>query len=491
MTAAANHYALGAPANATAGTAFTIHADRARPLRQHCDRLYRHRLLHERRRARAARVPADYTFVARRLRCPYVHEWGHFCSQAGDLTVTATDTATVITGQAATIAVACDGHVPSLSQARSHRPRDSPSRHAHGSRPVSGTLHRVTRDGPLHRRRQQPGDASPPITLRRRRQRRAPFTRMSSVRQAGDDDDRDGHGHGLDHGDEQHDRRSEPASATISAPSSGARSATGGPNSPSPSPRSILMATTLPRVIGDGHFTKSDSGALSVVPARLRVRRGRRGRAHVHQRRDVRHVRQRHGHGDRHELRVTGNASVNVSPASATHYTLGAPASATAGSPFTITLTAFDAFNNIATGYTGTAHFTKSDGGLGSSVPANYTFVAGDAGTHTFTNGVTFVSAGSTRSRRPIRATRRSRLRRRCSSMQRPRAITRSSALVRRRRAMRSRSRSRRSIRSTTSPRAISARLTSRRPTAASGTRFRGITPSPSATRGCTRSRME
>src|SRR5207244_1888386 len=68
---------------------------------------------------------------------------------------------------------------------------------------------------------------------------------------------------------------------------------------------------------------------------------------------------------------------------------------ATAGGPFSITVTAQDQFNNTATGYTGTVHFTKSDSGTGSSVPADYTFVAGDNGTHTFTNGVTFVTAGN------------------------------------------------------------------------------------------------
>src|SRR5206468_4725580 len=81
--------------------------------------------------------------------------------------------------------------------------------------------------------------------------------------------------------------------------------------------------------------------------------------------------------------------------AAATHFVVSAPSTATAGSPFSITVTALDAFNNTATGYTGTVHFTKSDSGAGSSVPADYTFVSGDNGTHTFSNGVTFVTAGN------------------------------------------------------------------------------------------------
>jgi hypothetical protein len=51
--------------------------------------------------------------------------------------------------------------------------------------------------------------------------------------------------------------------------------------------------------------------------------------------------------------------------------------------PFTATLTVEDAYGNIVTGYTGTVHFTSTDGR--GSLPANYTFKAGDAGVHTFT----------------------------------------------------------------------------------------------------------
>src|SRR5205823_935035 len=59
---------------------------------------------------------------------------------------------------------------------------------------------------------------------------------------------------------------------------------------------------------------------------------------------------------------ITGtSASITVSAAGATHYSVSAPGSATAGSAFSVTVTALDAFNNTATGYAGTVHFTKSD----------------------------------------------------------------------------------------------------------------------------------
>jgi photosystem II stability/assembly factor-like uncharacterized protein len=82
-------------------------------------------------------------------------------------------------------------------------------------------------------------------------------------------------------------------------------------------------------------------------------------------------------------------------PGPASHFRITAPPGATAGSPFTITVTAVDAAGNTAAAYTGTVHFGKSDAGSGSALPADYTFVPGDNGTHTFSNGVVLVTAGS------------------------------------------------------------------------------------------------
>src|SRR5207253_3172096 len=93
---------------------------------------------------------------------------------------------------------------------------------------------------------------------------------------------------------------------------------------------------------------------------------------------------------------ITGSSgSIAVSAAAATHFSVSAPANATAGSVFSVTVTAQDAFNNTVTSYLGTVHFTRTDSGSGSAVPADYNFTAGDNGSHTFTNGVTFVTAGS------------------------------------------------------------------------------------------------
>src|SRR5439155_374190 len=87
--------------------------------------------------------------------------------------------------------------------------------------------------------------------------------------------------------------------------------------------------------------------------------------------------------------------NITVNAAAATHYTVNAPSSATAGVPFSVTVTALDQFGNTASGYLGTVHFTKTDGGTGSALPTNYTFVAADSGVHTFSNATTLVTAGN------------------------------------------------------------------------------------------------
>src|SRR5262249_58517884 len=86
---------------------------------------------------------------------------------------------------------------------------------------------------------------------------------------------------------------------------------------------------------------------------------------------------------DTHTSSPTGTSNtVAVSAAAATHFAVSAPSSATAGSAFTFTVTALDQFNNTATGYGGTVHFTSSDGAA--TLPANSTLTNG-AGTFSAT----------------------------------------------------------------------------------------------------------
>jgi hypothetical protein len=90
----------------------------------------------------------------------------------------------------------------------------------------------------------------------------------------------------------------------------------------------------------------------------------------------------------------TSNASVAVLVGqrnAATHFLVTAPASVTAGTSFTITVTALTAGGQTDCNYTGTVTFTSSD--PGAVLPAAYTFTLDDAGTHTFT--VTLNTTGS------------------------------------------------------------------------------------------------
>src|SRR5205807_917915 len=75
----------------------------------------------------------------------------------------------------------------------------------------------------------------------------------------------------------------------------------------------------------------------------------------------------------------------------ATRFSISAPANATAGTAFNVTVTAQDLNFNTATGYTGTIHFTSSDSQA--SLPGDYTFTPTDNGTHTFS--LILKSAGS------------------------------------------------------------------------------------------------
>ena len=81
-----------------------------------------------------------------------------------------------------------------------------------------------------------------------------------------------------------------------------------------------------------------------------------------------------------------------VSPAAAsTLSVVGFPSTTTAGVSGSVTVTARDAYGNIATSYTGTVHFSSSD--TKAALPANYTFTASDAGVHTFS--ATLKTAGT------------------------------------------------------------------------------------------------
>ena len=94
-------------------------------------------------------------------------------------------------------------------------------------------------------------------------------------------------------------------------------------------------------------------------------------------------------------------ASITVNPGSVARFGISQisanenlPTTAIAGSPTQVRVTAYDAYGNLVTGYTGEVQFTSTD--PIASLPGDYTFTAGgptsDDGVHTFT--VTFKTAG-------------------------------------------------------------------------------------------------
>jgi hypothetical protein len=78
----------------------------------------------------------------------------------------------------------------------------------------------------------------------------------------------------------------------------------------------------------------------------------------------------------------------------AIHFGLTAPASTPNGAPFSLTVTAQNGDGTTSTGYRGTVHFTSTD--PNAVLPADYTFTAGDNGSHTFTGVVLTTPGGQT-----------------------------------------------------------------------------------------------
>jgi hypothetical protein len=67
--------------------------------------------------------------------------------------------------------------------------------------------------------------------------------------------------------------------------------------------------------------------------------------------------------------------TIVVTAGPATHFSVSAPATVAAGTSFTFTVTALDQFNNVATSYAGTVHFTSTDGMA--TLPLNATLTNG------------------------------------------------------------------------------------------------------------------
>ena len=87
---------------------------------------------------------------------------------------------------------------------------------------------------------------------------------------------------------------------------------------------------------------------------------------------------------------ITGSASITVNAVAVASLVLTAPGSATAGTPFNVTVTAMDSNGNVVTGYTGTVVFTSTEP---NPQPTDYTFTSSDNGSHVF--AATLFTAGT------------------------------------------------------------------------------------------------
>jgi parallel beta-helix repeat protein len=97
------------------------------------------------------------------------------------------------------------------------------------------------------------------------------------------------------------------------------------------------------------------------------------------------------------DTNFTASASASmiqtINPGPATHFSVTAPASTTAGQAFSLTVTALDAAGYVASGYRGTVLFTSTD--ATATLPGNYSFGTADNGVHTFSNAVILRKAGA------------------------------------------------------------------------------------------------
>jgi hypothetical protein len=100
------------------------------------------------------------------------------------------------------------------------------------------------------------------------------------------------------------------------------------------------------------------------------------------------------GVADQRGVARRGGVNIGAYQASASAFVLTAPATATAGTPFDLTVKAVDPFGQTALGYTGTVTFSTTDPDPRVILPADYVFMAADQGQHTFSGGATLYTTG-------------------------------------------------------------------------------------------------
>jgi hypothetical protein len=142
------------------------------------------------------------------------------------------------------------------------------------------------------------------------------------------------------------------------------------------------FGNTDPSYSGTVHFTSSDTSPGVVLPPNSTLTAGQRTFSASLDRAGSQTITAT----DTATASIAGSLTVKITPAIAASLGLTTPATTTANQPFNVTVTLTDRFGNVATGYTGTVHFSTSDmlAQTMGKLPADYAFTAADAGSHTF-----------------------------------------------------------------------------------------------------------
>jgi hypothetical protein len=141
------------------------------------------------------------------------------------------------------------------------------------------------------------------------------------------------------------------------------------------------FGNSTPAYAGTVHFTSSDGQA--VLPANYAFQASDNG-VHIFAATLKTAASQSISAADTVNSSITGTQSgITVIAAAAASFTVaGFTSPETAGVATNFTVTAQDAYGNLAVSYRGTIHLTSSD--VQAVLPANYTFTTGDNGVHTF-----------------------------------------------------------------------------------------------------------
>ena len=156
----------------------------------------------------------------------------------------------------------------------------------------------------------------------------------------------------------QQDCVSAPPTFTLSAPTS---VLSGAPIALALSIQSSTGAALSPPYTGTVQFTSSDSAAT--LPANYTFTAADKNTHTFYSGTTLKNPGQQTiTVTDTHSGGFVGNASVTVGARTSGYFSLAVPATATSGAPFTFTVTALDKSGNLNNAYSGTVHFTSTDG---------------------------------------------------------------------------------------------------------------------------------